>query len=169
MPNCCRGFSGTGVRCKLKVKDDYFCHNHLYQRPTELYIKPNDSWPYKYEIMYGVRKYKNPEILLSDVYSRLFKTKFASKRRRVTSFLFAMETVKLNTPICYNHSVIQHLSKLTVENFECIPELQTYILDFKKKCLKSYRDQARKQLNCFYFKHVEGLCPDVIEMIIGFV
>jgi hypothetical protein len=169
MPNCCLGFSHSGNPCKLKVKDDYFCHNHLYQRPIEHYTPPNDNWPFRYEIMYGVRKYKNPELLLRDTYGRLLKTKFSRKRVRVTSFLFAVETLKLNNQICYNHPVIQHLSKLMVKNFDCIPELRTYIIDFKKKCLKSYRDQARKSLTAFYFKHIEGLCPDVIELIISFI
>ena len=169
MPNCCRGFSGTGMRCKLKVKDDIFCHNHMYQRPMPFYARTNESWPYQQEIMYGVKKYRDPEQLLRELYDHLFNSKFLSRRRRVTAFLFAIETIRLNVEICYNHPVCQYLSGLMVANFECIKALHPYLIEFKKKCIRSYREQAQNKINCFYFKHVEGLCPDIIEKITGLV
>jgi hypothetical protein len=48
-----------------------------------------------------------------------------------------------------------------------VPELASYTEDFKRRCLKSHRDAARKRFVRFYFSRCEDLCDDVIEKVLS--
>ena len=76
----------------------------------------------------------------------------------------------------YNKTIFYHIPEppefkgifnKIIENFTPFPEFKDYIIDFQKQCVKNYRIQAQKCLYLFYFKHVEGLCFDVVEKIIN--
>ena len=79
-----------------------------------------------------------------------------------------IELIKLNVKICYGVPCFDNVIDVCAKKIENVQGMADYAEHFKKKCLKSYRDQAKKKLVTFYFNRIEGLCPDVIEKIMTF-
>lgn len=172
MQNCCKGVTLKLVQCKNKGGFAGFCRLHQNQINGINFLPVGEDWPTSLSIISSVFKVRDIDHLI--IYSKGLvsspKTPRAEKRLyRRTVVIKMVEFFKFNVNICYGEPRTDRITKLLIARMSEIAELAKYTEDFKRKCLKSYRDQARKNLICFYFKHVEGLCPDVIETIIGFI
>ena len=176
--NICKGIVKYNKKCRNKVVYGEFCSHHMNQRPIFFYPLIDD-WPPPNMINKEVRKYKTYEYLLI-VIRKLYKTlleesKFVSeyliKYNTRLFFMSVLELLKYNKNICYEivHHDFNKMCNVLMEKFVTFPEFNDYIIDFQKQCIKSYRDQAKKKVYLFYFKHVEGLCFDVVEKIINLV
>ena len=137
------------------------------------FLPVGEDWPT--DLLITGHKYKF--ILTEDLVRYLktliryqfIKTGDENRLYRRTIVIKIVELIKLNINICYGEPRINEIVNKLVTKMNEVDELAKYTEDFKRKCLKSYREQSRKIVNCFYFKHVEGLCADVIEKIISYV
>ena len=76
-----------------------------------------------------------------------------------------LETIRWNREIldyCYDDYIFDFLEQISY-----YVELNNYVNDLKRSCLLNEREEAINRVKCFYFKHVEGLCPDIVEKIIN--
>jgi hypothetical protein len=80
-----------------------------------------------------------------------------------------VELLKRNAEVCLTDLELQRFVSEGVTKLEEVPELAAYTEDFRRKCMKSHREVARKRLVSFYFKRCEDLCDDVIERVLGLV
>ena len=110
-------------------------------------------------------QYHNINYIINSGFYSECKIKYINRR----CILSCIELIKVNLIICYGNQELEKLISICFDKINYFSELHDYTEDFKKKCLKSYRDQAQKRVACFYFKHVEGLCFDVVEKIINLV
>jgi hypothetical protein len=172
MQNCCQGVTLKLVQCKNKGNFAGFCRLHQNQANGIKFLPVGEDWPTSLSIISSVFKVITLDHLIT--YSKglvgSLKTPRAENRlHRRTVVIKMVEFFKFNVNICYGEPRTDRITKLLIARMNEIAELAEYTEDFKRKCLKTYRDQARKSLTAFYFKHIEGLCPDVIELIISFI
>jgi hypothetical protein len=91
------------------------------------------------------------------------------KRDHRSYLMMCTELIKLNASVCYTDDRLQVLVQGMSKRLDEVPKLAAYAEDFRRKCLASHRDAARKRLVSFYFKRCEGLCDDVIEKVLEHV
>jgi len=91
------------------------------------------------------------------------------RRDQRTYLMMCTELIKLNVAVCYTDDTLQHLVGILNKGLNESTELANYAEDFRRTCMKSHRDAARKRLVSFYFKRCEGLCDDVIEKVLEHV
>ena len=177
--NICKGTTAKNCACKNKVKKGDYCSSHKSQRIIKFY--PNiDNWPSSIIINKRIHGYLTVDLVLLQI--SYYETEFLMntnfngpgdekiKERESRIFTISViELIKFNIDICYGHPRIDFFVDKISQKFYAWGLFDVYIEDFKKKCLKSYREQAQKRVICFYFKHVEGLCFDVVEKIMGYV
>ena len=84
-------------------------------------------------------------------------------------FISCVELLKCNAVVCRSDSRLQTIVNTLADMMAEVPELAEYAEDFRRKCLKSHRDAARKRLVSFYFTRCEDLCDDVIEKVLSLV
>jgi hypothetical protein len=176
----CKGLTHRGLPCKSKVFAEY-CRVHLDQTPIPLYNRPF-GWPNDATIMGVVMRL--PRASADGVIEQLVQ--FRSNWRisphisfevREDTIRFAnreylircVETIKNNRIVCYTDDRLQTMVMFLSTKLDEIPELGEYIEDFRRRCLVSHRDAARKRVYAFYFKRCEDLCDDVIEKVLGFL
>ena len=82
------------------------------------------------------------------------------------SFIGTAELLKFNSNMCTEDDSLQGLVDTVASKLDAVPELTAYTEDFRRKCSRSHRSEARKRVNAFYFKRCEDLCDDVIEKIL---
>ena len=177
----CLGINNRGNKCKRVVKCGQWCSFHIYQKPIRFYKRPlpYSNWPRVEFINHEIVKYPNIDLFMKALHicylelqvnsSTLFYTESHINYARNKCLILTVELLKKNTHICYGESFLENIINSSIIILHKHPELRDYAEDFKKKCLKSYRDQAQKRVACFYFKYVEGLCFDVVEKIMGYV
>ena len=133
----------------------------------ELYVRISDRWPSVEQIkrrvllFHNVREIRTYINFLIDISDRvgLFEKK---------TFLFAIvETIKANRKILSDQYDL-YISEF-LRNIKKHEQFKEYAEDIKRTCLMSYRLETRNKLACWYFKHIDGLCPDIIEKIINLV
>ncbi len=78
------------------------------------------------------------------------------------------EFIKLNRHLSFD-PWIQETAETLVAKLSTVPDLTEYTEEFKRTCLQSYRDAARKKVYAFYFSRCQDLCDDVIEKILTYV
>jgi hypothetical protein len=156
--------------CKNKVKVGCLCHLHKDQF-VDFYVNPDDTWPRPIEVKTGVLKYNDVRRVIRDINNRLdykFSNYPDDKLKSKQLFLFTCELIKHNIDLCYHDKRMISLSSLIITRLEEYDFLSDYLLDFKKKCLKSYRELCKKKLIHFYMNHIEGLNLDVVGVIMSF-
>ena len=82
-------------------------------------------------------------------------------------FISCVELLKSNAVVCRSDSRLQTIVNTLADMMVEVPELAEYAEDFRRKCLRSHREAARKRLVSFYFSRCEDLCDDVIEKVLG--
>ena len=90
------------------------------------------------------------------------QTKFEQRKCMLT----CIETCKLNAAVMYNDSDVEKLASVMASKLDIFPDLREYVEDFRRKCVKSHREQAKKRLMAFYFNRCEDLCDDMIWEIL---
>jgi len=131
----------------------------------EFYINPDDSWPRPFELK-SVWTIDTASLLITTLDDRalyirsLYNNSIYEIRKH---YLYSCEFIKYNNEICYNDIKAQELVAYIIKDLTPFIFLGDYLLDFKKKCLKSYRDQCQKKLIHFYMNYEEGLNRDVGE------
>jgi hypothetical protein len=170
----CQGLTTKFSPCKNKVKSGCFCHLHKIQF-VEFYVNPDDTWPAPFQIRLGLIKYTrdtDPSIIYELIGKRIDDmievypsgNNFEHKKLH----LFICELIKFNVDILYEHDSLFELTNCILNELQKFEFLSDYLLDFKKKCVKSYRHQSQKKLAHFYMNHIDGLNRDVVEYIMSF-
>jgi len=174
----CKGTTAFGWACRNKVKNGTYCHCHKNQQPVvvladvtmEFYpYLLGGEWPSLEQISKKVVVLPSEMKVRNYITSLMPTTLFQAKMEFGTIIFSSIEIIKanisvLNDPIHYDRFVMALINKL--DNF---PEFAEYLEEFKRKCHMKYREEARNRVNCWYFKHLDDLCPDVIEKIISLV
>ena len=178
----CNGVTSYGRPCKSRVHAEY-CKYHMDQKPIPFYTDCRPSnWPFTFEIQSRVQKYSSqPSEIVLLIISEWSKelcvsieslhhtdwqtNKYLNRRFAICS----TELIKLNKEVCYVDPSIQLVARSLVTRLESVPELVAYTEDFKRQCLASHRDAARKRVYSFYFTRCEDLCDEVIEKILGYL
>jgi hypothetical protein len=180
----CQGLTTRGKPCKNKGDAEY-CSYHCRQRPIPFYSDCVPlSWPPAREIHSRVSDYSRLNVAfviltLEDFqrHMRIMTTPlldFGETRikyyQRLT-FICSTELIKLNKEVCYVDTCVQRLIEVLAVKLDSLedPCFASYTEDFKRKCLASHRDAARKRVYSFYFKRCEDLCDDVIEKVLEYV
>ena len=169
----CKGINGKGLRCKNKSFRCPYCRYHENQAVIEFY-PGGEGWPTANEILrcIGVFKYINNimdhvryyyTLCQNDITHLTEKDAIIFQKR--ICFMKCAEMIKKNRVICYGNERMEKLLEVLVIKFSEIPELADYLEDFKRKCIKSHRDQAQKRLIWFYFQRTQDLYYDVCEKI----
>ena len=82
-------------------------------------------------------------------------------------FISCVELIKRNAAVTLTDPSAQSVVNSIATRLDEVPELVSYTEDFKRRCLKSHRDAARKRFVSFYFSRCEDLCDDVIEKVLS--
>ena len=174
----CKGINSKNLQCKKKARGCGYCIFHVNQKPIEFYPKLK-YWPgtiiinstayrkhrLSCDVLYELNEFYN-RLVLRPWELKLPEEKILYSHR--VCLISSIELIKLNVKLCYGNCHFDKVINVCAKKIENIQEMVDYVHDFKKKCLKSYSDQAKKKLVTFYFNHVDGLCPDVIEKIMTF-
>ena len=178
----CRGVTHRGRPCKSRAFAEY-CRPHINQTPIPMYTPPA-SWPASDTfidkvLMIPYRNLSADMVLLQFLVlqENLWINPPAYlnipldiiQRDSRTYLMMCTEMVKLNVAVCYTDDRVQNFVRGLSNRLDEVPELAEYAEDFRRKCLKSHRDTARKSLVSFYFKRCEDLCDDVLEKVLGYV
>ena len=165
----CQGVTSTGRACKNKGPFNGYCRHHV---PT-LYVKHVD-WPSFRDANTGVRPCSCVEQIVGSLQLFTFemqlrtavdsveKQRFENRRLIVRS----AELCMMNAPLMYDDSGLENLASIIASKLDTVPELKDYTEDFRRKCVKSHREEAKKKLKSFYFKRCEDLCDDMIWEIL---
>jgi hypothetical protein len=147
--------------------------SHENQLNSIKFLPVSQDWPNGLSIMGHKYKFIGTDDLVRYLKTlirfQFIKTGDENRLYRRTIVIKIVESIKFNINICYGEPYINSLVDTLVTKMNEVDELAEYTEDFKRKCLKSYREQSRKRLINFYFKRIQGLCPDVIELIINFI
>jgi hypothetical protein len=178
MPKCI-GINNRNAICKRQVKSGSYCCFHIDQKRIKLYTRIDETWPSDSLINQNVQRLYHinlvmkaldifrleMQIMETSVFYNAINADYAKKR----CLIFTVELFKLNVDVCYGQPFLDGLMDSCVRLLVKQPQLSDYTEHFKRKCLKSHRDQAQKKLRCFYFRHVNGLCFDIVEKIMELV
>ena len=172
----CQGVTSIGPRCKRVTHTaDGLCCQHKTQAPIPLY-PVMDNWPVSGTI--------KPYVLTFHGFSQLIRTirthhrlmemtvaisqterdKFYETRKYV---IINIELIKANIRLIEDRPGLQRLVEMLAKKLDQFPELAEYAEDFRRKCLKSHREAARKRMIAFYFNRCEDLCDDMIWEIMN--
>ena len=166
----CLGFTLSGSRCTKRVANGCYCHLHRSQAPVSLYPVMPD-WPSSESISDDVKGFDTVNALVQFVESLHARMQFdvllfpAGVTRLLTQRRFVMitlELLKANAGLVYNVGAVEKLASVTVSKLDEFPAMAAYAEDFRRKCVKSHREAARKRVVSFYFKRCEDLCDDMI-------
>ena len=176
MTTICKGTTKIGHPCRCKVRCGEYCGYHWFQKPIEFYPEL-ENWPTSSVINLS-RTHRVgfiPLVLLelgnlkmemliqpSPMFYPDSKVKYSHRLFLIKS----IELIKRNACICYGDYSIDRLIIAYCHKLYEIPEFKEYVEDFKRRCLKSHRDQARKKVYTFYLNF---LCDDIIEKIISYL
>ena len=176
----CRGVTHRGRPCKSRAFAEY-CRPHINQTPIPLYTPPagwpaSDTFidkvlmlPYRNlsadMVIFQLSLLRENLWLIPPDPSSLFRD--IIKRDHRTYLMLCTELIKLNAVVCYNDDRVQDLATGMSIMLDQVPELAEYAEDFRRKCLRSHREAARKRMVSFYFTRCEDLCDDVIEKVLG--
>jgi hypothetical protein len=173
----CDAITYKNTRCKNKTNYGNYCSCHKNKKFLPFY-PILENWPVPKIIITNVINCVNFKHVEHTI-RRLYYINLQSLRNPVNleqavydtrlCFVSVIELLKNNKKLVYGIPEFDKMFNIIIEKFEGIHAFDDYITDFKKKCVKSYRDQARKKVYLFYFKNVEGLCYDVVEKIINMV
>jgi hypothetical protein len=175
----CIGLTTKDQRCKNAAQVGKVCCNiHKNQTPIPLYNRPDQNWPTPGRINKVVYMYYSVETVIKVMHNfnidmhinsiNLFHTPTQIDIAQKLFMMLITETLKRNKHICYGVHYLNDIITIHYDILMQFPQLADYAEDFRKQCLKSYRDKARKKLIMFYFQHCEGLCYDVVEHIMTF-
>jgi hypothetical protein len=98
------------------------------------------------------------EMQLRTAVASVDKKKFEQRRL----ILRSAELCMMNATLMYNDPDMENLASVMASKLDTAPELKDYTEDFRRKCIKSHREEAKKKLMSFYFKRCEDLCDDMI-------
>ncbi len=173
----CKGTTRSGHPCRCKVRCGEYCGYHCYQKPIEFY-PTLENWPTSLVInksrsgthsvgfiplvLIQLANFKMDMLVQP---SPMFYPESQIKYSHRLFLIKSIELIKRNACICYGEPTIDRLIIAYCEKLYEIPEFKDYVEDFKKRCLKSHRDQARKKVYTFYLNF---LCNDIIEKIISY-
>ena len=182
MGTICKGINSKNLPCKKKATECGYCPYHFNQNPIEFYPQL-DNWPtvttinnnaYHNHWLPGDLLFQLRE-LQSRLVIRPWELRLSENLTNEQALycnrlclISTIELIKLNVKICYGKPCFDNVIDVCAKKIENVQGMADYAEHFKKKCLKSYRDQAKKKLVTFYFNRIEGLCPDVIEKIMTF-
>lgn len=162
----CQGVTKRGVPCRNRVS--CFCSVHHSQCAIPLYHMTVD-WPTSCQIRTYAFKVDTYDDLISRVnrIKRLVRVQHGggSSYSVRMAFISLAELFKLNMKFCTDDS-FQKCIDTVATKLDAIPELVGYTEDFRRKCSKRHREEARKRVVSFYFKRCEDLCDDVIEKVL---
>jgi hypothetical protein len=102
------------------------------------------------------------EMQLNMSVASIEKKKFEQRKCVIRS----VELCKMNATLMYNIPELENLASIMASKLDTVPELKDYTEDFRRKCVKSHREEAKKRLMSFYFKRCEDLCDDMIWEIL---
>ncbi len=172
----CQGVTSIGPRCKKMTHSaDGFCCQHKTQVPIPLY-PVTDNWPAARTIRPYVRTGIGLPLLAETIYAnnRLLVMKLANvetdrektyeKRKYI---IICAELIKANSSMVYDNPAVQPFVATFANTLDSFPDLVEYVEDFRRKCIKSHRDAARKRMIAFYFNRCEDLCDDMIWEIMN--
>ena len=162
----CQGLTKRGVPCRKHAS--CFCSVHHSQCAIPLYDMSED-WPTSCQI----RSYAFKVDTYDDMISRVNRIKRlvrvenggGSPYSVRMAFISLAELFKLNVKFVSDES-FQKCIDTVATKLDAISELDVYTEDFRRKCLKRHREEARKRVYTFYFKRCEDLCDDVIEKVL---
>jgi len=151
------------------------CNIHKDQTPVPYYNRPDENWPTVETVNNNVHMYNSMDVIMSVLYNYSIDMQLSSftipslvDRAYKRCLILSTEHIKRNNSFCYGMGYLENTIKAYYKILIGYPQLARYAENFRKLCLKSYRDQAKKNMVTFYFKHVEGLYPDVVEHIMSF-
>lgn len=129
----------------------------------ELYVQVNEHFPPVERVRTLVFIFQTP-----GKFKRFMQSMPLYAGFRHLAIIVAIENFKANKSVLgdiYEESV-----QILVQKFNDFPQLSAYIEDFRIKCSRNYRLQvAKNRIACITFRSVEGLVPDVINMITSLV
>ena len=174
----CIAITTRSTRCKNVVQNGIKCCNlHKDQTPIPFYNRPDENWPSDEIVNSNTYRYHSVEVVMAVLYNysidmhistlNFFSSPLEIERATKRCLILSVEHIKRNRHLIYgaeylNDLIVSHHNLLNSE------QLEEYAENYRRLCLKSYRDKARKKLISFYFKHVEGLYSDVVEHIMTF-
>ncbi len=174
----CQGVTSIGPRCKRVTHTaDGLCCQHKTQVPIPLY-PVMDNWPVSGTIKPYVLIFHSVHRLVDvlKTHGRLLRMTVAISQSEAEKnyetrkyVIICIELIKANTNLVYDNPVMQRLTEAVAEalriEIDKFPEFAEYAEDFRRKCLKSHRDAAKKRMLAFYFNRCEDLCDDMIGEI----
>ena len=173
----CKGTTKSGHPCRCKVSRGEYCVFHFEQKPIEFYPSL-ENWPPHTIINRSVGNRVGfiplvllhlgnlkMEILLQP--SPMFYPESEIKYSHRECLIKSIELIKKNADVCYGDKSISRLVIAYCNKLSDFPEFKDYVEDFKRRCLKSHRDEARKKVYSFYLNG--SLCQDVIEKITSYL
>jgi hypothetical protein len=166
----------NGPRCKRWANGaDGLCCQHKTQVPIPLY-PVMDNWPVSGTIKPYVLTFRAGHRLIDvlKTHHRLLEmtvaislTEAEKNYERRKCVIICIELIKANTNLVYDKPGMQRLTEALASKLDQFPEFAEYAEDFRRKCLKSHREAARKRLIAFYFNRCEDLCDDMIWEIMN--
>jgi hypothetical protein len=174
----CIAITTRGNKCKNGIQIGNKCCNvHKDQTPIPFYNRPDQNWPSAEVVNTNTFRYYTMEVVMTVLYNynidmhisslHLFNSPVEMDRAKKRCLILSVEHIKRNRHLLYG---LEYLNDLIVCQYNLLNcgHLAEYAENFRRLCLKSYRDESRKKLITFYFKHVEGLYVDVVEHIMSF-
>jgi len=175
----CKGTTGFGWACRNKVKNGTYCHCHKNQQPVvvladvtmEFYpYLLGGEWPSLEQISKKVRVFSCEKKLRNYIASLMPSTTLYQAKMEFGTLMFSsIEIIKANIGLLNHYADYDRFVITLISKLDKFPEFAEYLEDFKRKCHMKYREQVRNRVNCWYFKYLDDLCPDVIEKIISLV
>ena len=165
----CRGVTASGLSCKNKGSCNGYCRYHI---PT-LYVKIA-NWPTFKDVTKGVRTCSTVWDMIGAMNAFTFEMQLnimlgfedQNKFEQRKCLIRTAEICKVNATLMYNEPALENLASIMASKLDTVPELKDYTEDFRRKCVKSHREEAKKKLMSFYFKRCEDLCDDMIWEIL---
>jgi len=170
----CHGVTLSNLQCTKRVANGCYCHLHRSQALIALYPEMPE-WPSTRSISDEVKRFDTVNKLVQCIESLHLRVQFdmwlfpAGVPRLLAQRRFVMivlELLKANAEVMYNVGAVENLASVTVSKLDEIPAMAAYAEDFRRKCVKSHREAARKRVVSFYFKRCEDLCDDMIWEIL---
>ena len=172
----CQGITSIGPQCKRVTHSaDGLCCQHKKQVPIPLY-PVMDNWPVSGIIKPYVLIFHSVHRLvdvirthhrLLEMIVAISQTESEKNYERRKCVIVCIELFKANTNLMYDKPGMQKLVAALASKLDQFPEFAEYAEDFRRKCLKSHREAAKKRLIAFYFNRCEDLCDDVIREIMN--
>ena len=167
----CQGVTSFGLRCKRVTHSaNGLCCQHTTQISIPLY-PVMDNWPISNAIKPYILSFTTVRRLIDTIttHHKLMKlaTTLAQTDEEKTyeerkCVIISVEVMKANVILLYDKPMLQRFVAEMAVKLDQFPEMAEYTEDFRRKCLKSHREAARKRMIAFYFNRCEDLCDDMI-------